>query len=352
METMVHYYNARPSEIGNLGRDVPEARRMHYDTYETTEEREAKERTKAAKKELEALKAELKECLAESEVPCLKVIRLLNEMFVAKYDFDAMSSDVSAELSKRREVARLGSREEIKAYNGLASAYNKIRRQIRYLESNYPQDTIIKLQRLYGSKKSFIEQTGKEFSWKSGKVSSVTTEAIEAAKTKTTAIQFGNGVSDKERAYLITEMNAFLAHWETVFPTVSIKPISWSFGARGKAGSVAYYQAVGRIISVNRNNVGSLIHEIGHYLDKSSHKISSDTIRAYRDSLPSWLDAKSLAYYCKRSEIFARAFEAYCLEIGAGFSAFAQTGDAYLPVLNDELRQLIKETLEHGANLA
>ena len=39
METNT-YYNAKPSNISNLGKDVSGAKRMNFDTYETTEERE------------------------------------------------------------------------------------------------------------------------------------------------------------------------------------------------------------------------------------------------------------------------------------------------------------------------
>ena len=93
-----------------------------------------------------------------------------------------------------------------------------------------------------------------------------------------------------------------------------------------------------------------VLHELGHYLDfhnrKLSNKISYSTIQAYRDTLPDYMDRKMKAYYCSREEIFARAFEAYCYDQTANFSAFAQCGAAYLPTLNEELTSLIEQALQ------
>ena len=37
METTNEYYNAKPSNITNLGKDVSGAKRMNFDTYETNQ---------------------------------------------------------------------------------------------------------------------------------------------------------------------------------------------------------------------------------------------------------------------------------------------------------------------------
>jgi hypothetical protein len=130
----------------------------------------------------------------------------------------------------------------------------------------------------------------------------------------------------------------------------SISGVNWSFGARAKAGSVAYYQHTGRIISVNRNNIGSIIHELGHWIDfragRLSDRISFKTRTQYAESLPD-MDQATYRYYTNRVEIFARAFEAYCLQKMPRFGAFAQGTGNYLPELNEELIQLIEEAINY-----
>lgn len=116
--------------------------------------------------------------------------------------------------------------------------------------------------------------------------------------------------------------------------------------------SVAFYQPAGKVISVNRNNIGSLVHELGHFLDDKagmiSRKMSYATVSAYAASLPEHIQGSEKRYYCSRVEIFARAFEAYCYKMEAKFSNFAQTGKAYLPELNEELIKLVEEAISRN----
>lgn len=343
------YYNAKPSKISNIGKDVSGARRMHFDTYETVEERQAKEVRKAKDKNIASLKENLKaEVLSAS--PKVETILLLKaEIFALEYNLNPNSDLARTIIMKLR--AEINSDESRKAFNKLVSAFNKFKNESHRLAYS-PSRYIAKMAQKYTPKKSFTEKSGQSYNWNQFKITESAPTVVNFLAHNTNAVQFGNSVTDNERAYICSELSDFIARWrtDTRFNRVSLMPINWSFGARGKAGSVAYYQSLNKVISVNRNNIGSLIHEIGHFIDDVaghvSSKISYATVSRYRDSIKEGLDSKSLNYYCKRSEIFARAFEAYCYSIDAGFEPFAQCGADYLPQLDEELIGLIEEALK------
>ena len=336
------YYNARPSKVSNLGKDVSGAKRMYFDTYETDEE---KRKRKAHNKEVKQLKKSFKLEVLSDCPKSEKLISLQMRLFYLEHGFHY--DHAKDELANRRKKA-IVDRSLVSAYNSLVRKYNLVRKTIRGLEYS-PEYTLRKLNKKYAPKNSFTEQTGKRVNWKDFEAVNHIDESAAYLKEHSQAVQFGNSVTDNERAYILKNLAKFIKHWnrDSIFGKASLKAVSWSFGARGKAGSVAYYQNAGKIISVNRNNVGSLIHEIGHFLDYQnnllSDQISAETIRAYRDSIKDlpFVDAKSLRYYCSRKEIFARAFEAYCYKVKAGFDEFAQCGKSFLPELNDELLDLV-----------
>jgi hypothetical protein len=348
MNSTTQYYNAKPSNISNLGVDLANAKRHNFDTYETTEEREARERKKALDNGLKEIKAKFK-ALILSDSPCYTTLKqLLNDQFRLQYGFDLNSPD------PRGEARDYHSKVTYSEYNKMVRAYNALKRDIRDLSyEHYAKYYFAKMRKKYSPKTSFTEQSGARFDWK--KFTSEVTdlpEKVEYLRINTRAIQFGNSVSDKERGYILIQMSEFLSHWKIVegLNTIDLSPVGWSFGARGKAGSVAYFQPSSNIISVNRDRIGSLIHEVGHYIDYSkglpSNKISYDTVRAYAETLPKEMSSKDRRYYCSRKEIFARAFEAYCFKIYAGFSEFAQVGKDYLPELNSELIEIIEGVLK------
>jgi hypothetical protein len=333
MTTTTQYYNAKPSNISNIGADILGARRHHFDTYESNEEKEHKKKNNQ-------IKINLKDAVL-AENPCPKLIAsLIEQRFAFDYGFSTENLEVMKELR-----ANACDNESISIYNKTLRAYNKARKEIRYcnLNSYYFEHLLAKLVKRYKQKQSLVEETGLKYSWK--KFNQTVFNDFDYIKDNVKAVQFGNSVSDKERSYILAELTIFLKTWPF---KIDLKAINWSFGARGKAGSVAYYQPSGKIISVNRDNIGSLIHEIGHYIDdvynNISYKISRATITAYAESLPKSMSRKEIQYYCSRKEIFARAFEAYCKK-HHNFNDFAQYGGSYLPELNNELTELIQTAL-------
>lgn len=350
MKNEKKYYNAKPSKIGNIGKDVSGAKRMYFDTYESEQEKQvAKRKRKGLKEVKEQLKAEV---LSESP-NAQRIIELLGKRVELEHGVNPTREDASFQISLLRDAVDTKDREQVSTFNNLIRAYRKVERDIFRLSSNYPEYTINRLKRAYKPKKKpFVEENGKTVDWSSFEDTTKLTKDFDFLSEHTQAVQFGNSVSDRERSYILIELTRFLKDWsnDSIFRHVNLKPLHWSFGARGKAGSVAYYNPNQVLISVNRNNIGSLIHEIGHYIDFTqgmpSSKISAQTIREYRDMVKEqnpYLSHTEMRYYCSRVEIFARAFEAYCFKVKAGFSEFAQCGKSYLPVLNDELLDIIGE---------
>jgi len=351
MTTTNEYYNAKPSNISNIGADIAGAKRMNFDTYETDAEREVKARKKSIDKALKAVKEEFKaEILKEHPCPS-ELERLINKQFFTQYGFDNFSADKSAIISHRRSVAV--TREERSEFNKMVRAYNGLMRDLRDIfHYHRVQYFIAKMRKKYAPKQSFTEESGTSYDWKQFEPSGVDiSQVIESLKQQSRAVQFGNSVTDKERGHILVKLSAFLKTWteNEMLNRVDLSPIGWSFGARGKANSVAYFEPSTNIISVNRNNIGSIVHEVGHFLDysanRASYGITRETISAYADSLPEGMDRKSRRYYCDRKEIFARAFEAYCFKHYMGFDKFAQCGKAYLPELNDNLIAVIEKAL-------
>lgn len=350
MDTMNAYYNAKPSNISNIGADVSGAKRMHFDTYETDAEKEVRERKKALDNGLKVIKEQLKAEIL-SAVPNRELIsKLLNQQFSLAHGLEYDSPESRSIIQERRNAAV--TRESIAEFNKMIRAMNGLRRDLRAVQSDYYFKLyILKMRARYQPKHSFVEQTGKTFNWKDFTTTENVTEKIDYLKTNAKAVQFGNSVSDKERGYILVELTKFLKDWSIVegLNNIDLSPVAWSFGARGKAGSVAYYQNANKLISVNRNNVGSLIHEIGHFIDAVSGNVSNsmsyEAVAYYRNSIKDQVAGTDLKYYCQRCEIFARAFEAYCFSIYAGFSEFAQCGKDYLPELTDELRGLVEKAL-------
>ena len=345
-ENTKNYYNAKPSKISNIGLDIAGAKRMNFDTYETTEQKEIKERKKTQDKQITNIKLAIKtEVLSESpSIPA--IIELMTKQFELTHALDINTAkDVMTSIDWRSTT-----REERADLNKKINAFNKYHREVRRLNYN-PSYMLRKMKAKYASKESFTEQSGQSFDWKDFDQITDLKDTVSFLSSSVKALQFGNSVSDNERACISFELSEFLKQWAATesLKSVDLAPVCWSFGARGKAGSVAYYQASGKIVSVNRNNIGSIIHELGHYIDHVSGTVSRDmsyaTVKAYEETLPKEMPSKQRRYYASRCEIFARAFEAYCFEKLFGFSKFVQCGKAYLPELNEELIALVEKAL-------
>lgn len=348
-ETNNTYYNAKPSNITNLGKDVSGAKRMNFDTYETSEQRETRKRKNATDKRL---KEELKQAVL-AETPDKNLIaKLIGDRFHADHGFWCEAENARAVIMERRKLVVMGDKDSVKAFNTMINAYNSVKRDLRLTTSDYYFKRYVdKMVKRYAPKSSFIGQSGARFDWKQFQEVSNIDADISYLKDYTSAVQFGNSVSDKERAYIIKELSRFIQAWKLGFTAdADIGAVNWSFGARGNGQSVAFYQHNGKVISVNRNNIGSLVHELGHFLDYKagliSNKISYATIEAYSKTLPTHIQGAEKRYYCSRVEVFARAFEAYCYKMNAKFSNFAQCGKDFLPELNEELIQLVEQVLK------
>lgn len=351
IENTHEYYNAKPSNISNLGLDVSGAKRMHFNTYETLEERESrKQKTSNEKSHREAFKTAI-----FAENPDKNLIKLLiSEKFKKDYNFDATADNARFIITERRKsLPTPCTRGEAREFNKMINSFNSLKKDFIDIDSDYYfSKWLEKARKRYSSKNSFVEQSGQKFSWKKFQESDKGNLelAIIYLKDYSKAVQFGNSVSDKERAYIIKELCNFIQAFKLgITSKIDIEQVSWSFGARGKTTSVAYYLASKKLISVNKDNIGSLIHEIGHYIDDVSNnisrKMSYKTICEYEKTLPDLMSRKEKMYYCSKHEIFARAFEAYCFRY-ASFSQFAQCGKSYLPELNQELIDLIESALK------
>jgi len=342
------YYNAKPSNITNIGLDVSGAKRHNFDTYETSEERETRKRKASNDK---TQKEAYKNAILSESPDAQLIIKLLKDKFFNNYGFCAYDANArSIIMNKRQNIEHTP--EARKAFNAMISAYNKTIRAISDCNSEYRFKRFITSQsKKYRSKEKFVGQSGVKFDWKLFEATSDIHTHLEYLKNNANAVQFGNSVSDKERGYIAKQLSQFINQWQNMESVnkIDITKINWSFGARGNAQSVAFYCHSNRVISVNRNNIGSLIHEIGHYIDFTSgmlsNKISYSTIRAYAETLPEYMQGSELRYYCSRVEIFARAFEAYSYKMNYSFSKFAQYGNQYLPELNDELIALIESVI-------
>jgi hypothetical protein len=339
METQeIKHYNARPSTIPNLGLDVYGAHRHRFDTYETNEE---KEKRRASNKRLKELNLALKtEILKDS--PSLPMVEaILKEKFFLSFGIQLNETE-----GYLRKLLKESTTESLKEYRAILKASNKLTKDLWLFKqtSRGFQHYIYAQRKKLKPKASFTEEKGKTFKWSNFEQSKTIETDTEYLKAHCKAVQFGNSVTDKERGYIIKELATFLRTWNKK-NLPSLSRLSWAFGARGNGGSVAYYDSSRLLISVNRHTIGAIVHEVGHYLDHLhdgiSGRISKETVGTYRDYLLSKGTTNS-SYYLQRSEIFARAVEAYLL---GQFSEFALVETAYFPKLNDELTALLKEVL-------
>lgn len=342
------YYNAKPSNITNLGKDVAGAKRMNFDTYETTEEKATRKRKNASDKRL---KEELKAAILSDSPSRIVITQLLCQQFESDFGFSCNADNAHAIMLERRALAV--DKETRSAFNKMVRSFYRTRKTLSRIESEYYFNRYLESARKkYAPRQSFVGQSGARFSWKEFQEVSDITPHLTFLKYSTSAVQFGNSVSDKERAYIVKELSDFISAWDAspLTKNASISAVSWSFGARGNAQSVAFFQPGQKVISVNRDNIGSLVHELGHFLDDKagdvSRKISWQTVQNYVATLPENLSSAQRRYYGSKVEIFARAFEAYCFSKQAGFSTFAQCGKDFLPELNEELIALVESVLK------
>ena len=334
------YQNARPSTIANIGEDIKGAQRHNFKTYDEQQELKAKNKvTKSIKKELDSLKEKAIESQCKEDLLAyhLRYLQL-------KYNFKSVDViDLKTEVQAMRVLAKARSTSEaISTFNKALRALDKFRRVQWAVERDCSYSIARHFKKLEPKAAfRYVENNGKTFNWSSLDQAS-NPENIDFLSKELRALQFGNSVPDKERIYLTNALTEDLKTFMQTFKHIDLSPLGLSFGARGKAGSVAYFQPDSNIISVNRHNIGSLIHEIGHYLDynltvqKLSNLITREMRAEYRDKLQAnKIDPRHMSYLLKPTEIFARLFENYCLSLNC-FKEFSLTVDeSIMPDLNE-----------------
>lgn len=348
-----YQYNEKPTSVQNIGQDIKGAARHHRDTYETPEDLRKKSFVKKSKASVKALKSEyqakLKLALAESTESAMTTLKeyefrktflecdLLESLIdstdaLKKHDIHAFKSLVLGETDRdKREILR-------KKFNRLVNTHRKIR-YIRPIElSKYFEPK---------TKDAFREVNGHEVTWKTESK----TFDVEFLKNRTCGVQFGNSISETERVYCAENLIRSIQIFEKYF-SIDFSQLGFSYGARGKAGSIAHYQDSNKVLAFNRGWDGALVHELGHAIDYSLGRVSSSipwSIRSkYRDKIEKheYLRTKT-KYYMKPTEIFARMFEAYvnkyCLE-KTSFMIFLEN-DASLPDLDAETETWFRQAL-------
>ncbi len=303
-------YNEKPSSVRNIGEDVGGAARHRNDTYENPEVTRQKAFKKRFTQSLKLLLAEYKTkfavALSES-TECAKAILIEYELKKAITSLEALQS---LPISSANDIRDLyyKTTDNPTLRESLRKSFNSLSRKQRKIRYFRP----IELPKYFESKSrnAFTEFNGIKTDWVT------TSKGFDTVllATKTRAVQFGNSIPDTERIYCGEKLLESINILERYF-TVDFKALGFSFGARGKAGSIAHYQDSQKVLAFNRHWDGALIHELGHaidyLLDLPSRNLPYELRSKYRQKLS---DHKvvNVHYYMKNKEIFARLFEAYC----------------------------------------
>ncbi len=315
-----NFLNARPSEVQNLGVEVLGAARHRNDTYDNPEheavERKKKSDLKESKAQIEALKKMTIEFIPEEESHLgdylgIYETRLFQIQSMLRFETDVLPyEDLKAwVISKRSD----------EMYNTYRLRFNKMlknKRIVKYRVRTADQaiDWIEPKKRVVDS---FREMNGRTSAWNDPALR-LSEETAKSVLNMARAVQFGNSVPDQERAYVVYNLNLGLNWLKGLLPQFDLNALAYSFGARGNAKSVAYYQDGSKLISVNRHNEGSLVHEIGHAIDYKLNKISYSMpyafVHEYKVKINS-LPYNHKEYLSKKTEIFARLFERYIFEL-------------------------------------
>jgi hypothetical protein len=342
------YVNAKPSEVSNLGEEVLGAARHRNDTYDNPEAERVARAKKQSAKDLKALRLAaiegLKVALSESTEAA--------KLYLQKYELDRciishpkFASGKSLQDLKAIVLAETdrADRESMrKLFNLAGGRIHKIKYMRPILVSSY-FDT--------KTKDHFRESNGRTAPWSTPNLK-LSSETRQAVLNVTRAVQFGNSIPDSERDHVIYSLNLGLNWLKGMLPNFDYQSLAFSFGARGNAKSVAYYQASNNLISVNRHNEGSVVHEIGHAIDAKlgcRFNIPSSIRERYVAQVrASNFSTSHKAYLCKSTEIFARLFESYVWTIAKEknlFMIFIDSTCPSIPVMDAETLEFMKKEL-------
>lgn len=345
-------YNERPSEVLNIGNDIPDAARHRNDTYETPEQLRTKAFKKQSVKGLKELKAKAaKDLNAENFRQVIQTYEfkrfLMSNESLSSFIFEGeyskeKSTELRAYIVKNKDMMPDASK-VIGGFNRLLNTLHKASyRSWGALQTHFESRKV----------ETFVERNGKTSQWSSD--SKLDAQVKYKLESMVNAVQFGNSVPDSERVYCSTELVKALESICTVL-SYDFKHLGFSYGARGNAKSVAFYQHSAKVLSFNRHIDGALLHELGHAIDYSldlvSYKMPSSIKSNYRDKLSKieGMPYKVRRYFEGNKEIFARLFEQYLAELlGEKCSDFMYSvnDSRVMPELNDESRAWMRETLQ------
>lgn len=304
-----YQYNEKPTDVQNIGQDIDGAARHHRNTYETPEELRRKAFKKSSGKALKALQAEYEAKLVEAlhqSTEAGKAVLCEYELRKAVMSCELLDGVTINSLSDFRTYVLglpYGDERELlrKKYNQANRKCHAVKYRVRPIElKDYFKPK---------TKDSFREVNGHQVNWSTKSASF--DKAFLAARVK--GVQFGNTITENERIYVSEKLIEAIKIMDRYF-TIDFKSLGFSYGARGKAGSVAHYQDSAKVLAFNRGCDGAFIHELGHAIDYSLGLVSRNLPYEIRSKYRAKLEAKqipNLHYYMKPVEIFARLFEAY-----------------------------------------
>lgn len=350
------FINARPSRIQNLGVEVMGAHRHRNDTYDNPDRELQAKQERESKKEVaaqvEALKRVTIAFMPEAQPQLATELsnyehRLFQAQNMHNYALDVMSVEAIKDwvLSKRGDPA----------YELLRIRFNRMqnhKRKLRWIRTK--DQGILHVRPSPRMVEAFQEKNGRDGTWQDSTLK-LSQEVVDSILTKARAVQFGNTVPDAERAYVTYQLNLGISWLQGLLPQFKLSTLAYAFGARGNARSVAYYQHSHKLISVNRHNEGSLVHEVGHAVDYHLGQISRTLPRAllikYRERTEQIDNRAYRAYLRKPTEVFARLFEQYVHELAESsngqnhFMLYVDPTGVSMPELDDESRTWMKATL-------
>lgn len=337
-------FNERPSKYSNLGQDITGAKRHNFDTYENPEKKAEKERVKRSKNHLKELKQQAIDQF--TEVNYMGVIEWYesNKCLISMANYDGVKRVASLEQLKEHVL----SLKETPYYNDSAIKFNKLSKKMRNIRWYYRDVTLAMKHFDTKSKDKFTEFNGVKRPWiLKDKFNPI---SIDYLIDTTEAIQFGNSLPENEREYCLHNLMIAIETLKTRL-TFNFKTIGFSYGARGKAGSVAHYQNSQKVLAFNRGWDGALIHELGHAIDYSlnlpSNNLPMDIRQRYAQQIKDHkIDNPN--YYNSRKELFARLFEVWCLKNIPELSSFALFifDQRTMPILDEQSEQWMNDALK------
>lgn len=345
-ETM--YYNAKPSELGNIGEDVSGAARHRNDTYENPEQARQKAQAKQGAKSAAALRKSAAAILTpENYLDVINIYEVQRLVLTNPETFkDLKIENVGWKTAKTQVWDYLQALKltDSKAVYAISDKFNRMSRLVR--RNEYRVTSFEKAEAYFNKPKHapFVEQNGRKTEWKSQtglSISDCKSAILPFLASNVKALQFGNSVPDSERVYCAEEMKTALEQMQSIF-SFDWKTVGFSFGSRGHMGSIAHYEPDTKMIQTNRHWEGAMAHEMGHAIDyalgaqhdpkgrPASSAMPRPLVEKYRKQIWQNPAAKmNYQYYTNPVEIFARAFEQYVRELlslhGVECSAFLQT---------------------------